>query len=501
MHHKNIKRIIVKQLKKDHPNWKSLKKKEKRVYSKQVSEAVMRDYDFSTELEVPLDELLGISDQTKFDDVLGLEAIGKLVKEHENNKFFVGKKLKTQCINIKDPVLRFVHELLDDRIINRLLSYRGYTPSKRDCFQSHFFKAELLKTLRYPEISYRKYCTEEYFGLDRKQNREFVGLPLHKKLMIDHTELSKFRSSLSFSQNINILTYVIYHAIRSGMLKNCSLHGVDGTELVNDNIRPLFSKELGDQKIRVYKDLNCDCGKRRNKRDKSPFFIGYKLHTLTAVDVETNHAFPLISLLAPGNHHDSLFLKSLIKLAQAIGIEMKLVTADEAYHDEEGAILQETGVDLITPPSQKIKLPDHVDLKTAEVTYDNYCDIPMRRLGSEDRYHEYKCDAQPGECMRSDCCPKYRFIPVDKGVFQSIPIDSQEAKSAINIRKNCERPFNLLKNREGLEKVRVRSQNSLFSQCTFATMATLLIDIESRCNDRSRYDPQMSIFNDEVEAA
>ncbi len=37
----------------------------------------------------------------------------------------------------------------------------------------------------YPEISCRKYCQEEYWGLDRKQNREFIGLPLHKKQLID----------------------------------------------------------------------------------------------------------------------------------------------------------------------------------------------------------------------------------------------------------------------------------------------------------------------------
>jgi len=52
----------------------------------------------------------------------------------------------------------------------------------------------------------------------------------------------------------------------------------------------------------------------------------------------------LVSLVGAENHHDSLFLKPLIKLAQAIGIDIKLITADQAYHDSDGSVLNETGV-------------------------------------------------------------------------------------------------------------------------------------------------------------
>jgi hypothetical protein len=58
-------------------------------------------------------------------------------------------------------------ELLDDRILNRLLANEGYSPTKRNWFPNNFFRAELLKAIKYPEISYRKFCTEEYLGLDR----------------------------------------------------------------------------------------------------------------------------------------------------------------------------------------------------------------------------------------------------------------------------------------------------------------------------------------------
>ncbi|RZB33387.1 MAG: hypothetical protein SRB1_01161 [Desulfobacteraceae bacterium Eth-SRB1] len=48
---------------------------------------------------------------------------------------------------------------------------------------------------------------------------------------------------------------------------------------------------------------------------------------------------------------------------------------------------------------------------------------------------------------------------------------------ALDIRKNGERPFNLLKKREGLEQIRVKSQHGVVVRSTFTTMATLLIEL------------------------
>ncbi len=62
------------------------------------------------------------------------------------------------------------------------------------------------------------------------------------------------------------------------------------------------------------------------------------MHTLTAIDVMTGHSFPIASVFAAGNHHDSLLLKPLIAFAQAMGTEMKLITADGAYHDDDGEL-------------------------------------------------------------------------------------------------------------------------------------------------------------------
>jgi len=185
--------------------------------------------------------------------------------------------------------------------------------------------------------------------------------------MIDHTRLSKFRSCLSFVQQINLLVYTLHYFYKSGLLGDCVVHGIDSTELANDCKVPLASPDINGKKIRIYNDIDCDCGTRHNKQDKSIYVIGYRLHTLTVIDAKTGHSFPLVSLLAPANHHDSHFLPFLVKLAQAMGIDIKLITADEAYHDKDGSLFGDTGVLLTTPPQAKVLVPENFDRESGAV--------------------------------------------------------------------------------------------------------------------------------------
>ena len=50
MHHKDIKAQIRKQLKTNYPNWKRLSRKEKKAIAKMVLDEVIKDYDFSQEI-------------------------------------------------------------------------------------------------------------------------------------------------------------------------------------------------------------------------------------------------------------------------------------------------------------------------------------------------------------------------------------------------------------------------------------------------------------------
>ena len=475
MHHKNIKLTALKQLKKQFPNWKRLSKKTKRDLARMVLAEVVAGYNFKQEIEAPLEELLAIETQLPAKGIINLDEMARFIDVINSNKITKFSSYKRSSIYVEDEELHFIDKLIDDGIINRLLAYDGYSPAMRGIFPGNLFRAELLKAIKYPEISYRKFCTKEYLGLDRKQNRVFIGLPLHKKLMIDHTQLCKFRLGLSFVQQINLLVYILHHFKQSGLLGDCHLHGIDSTELANYCKIPLSTISVNGKKIRIYNDLDCDCGARRNKRDKSKYVVGYRLHTLTAIDAKTGHSFPIASLLAPANHHDSNFLPFLVNLAQAMGIDIKLITADEAYHDKDGSLFEKTGVIITTPPSAKVSLPENVDGDSGSVFCNDSCSIAMLRVGLEKQIHEYKCGAEPRECQYYGTCSQRRYIPVDRGLFQQIPYETEQIKWAHDIRKNCERPFNLLKNQTGLETIRVRGNYATMARCTLSSIAVLLI--------------------------
>ena len=472
-----------------------MKKKAKKKLLKQVMAEVMNDYDYSQTVNLPIEELTGIDDQMPSKGIRTLAEMAQYIDNfHKDNLFLLDKKRKP-FLEIVDPEMKFIEGLFDDAVINSLVAPKGYSAPHRQIQPYQLFRMEILKVLKYPEISYRKFCTDEYFGKERKQNRRFVRLPLNKKKQIGHTELSHFRSRLSFTNLMNILVYILHYLHTSGCLENSVIHAIDSTELPSEINYPLCTVEIGKKKIRVYSDIDCDCGRRRKKRDKSQYVIGYRMHTLTAINPSTGHCFPLISLVGAANHHDSLFLKPLIKLAQSMGIDMKLITADQAYHDSDGSVLDETGVYVVAPPSEKAKLPDNVLEFPVRVTCNDSCEIPMRIMGCSPSGHEFGCTADPGECIFESTCRKSRTIAFDNGYFQPIPTFHDTAQKAIDIRKNCERPFNLIKKREGLEQTRVRSQHGVVARSTFTTIATLLIEMAgTRRKKEKKDDGQMDLF-------
>jgi len=492
---KNIRRLVKRQLKYNHPHWKKMKKKAKKKLLKQVVDEVKNNYDFSQPLNIPIEELTGIEDQVPSKGIKNLIEMAEYIDNFYSNNLFGLDKRRKPFPEIVDQELKFIDDLFDDPIINSLLAPKDYSAPHRKIQPYQLFRMEILKVIKYPEISYRKFCTDEYFGKERKQNRRFVRLPLNTNEQIDHTELCHFRTSLSFTQLMNILVYILHHLDESGCLENSVVHGIDSTELPAETNYPLCTVKVNGKKIRIYSDPDCDCGKRRNKRDKSQYVIGYRMHTLTAINPSTGHSFPLVSIVGAANHHDSLFLTPLIKLAQAMGIDVKLITADQAYHDSDGSVLEETGVYVIAPPSKKAVLPDNVLDFPVRVTCNDFCETPMRILGSLQNGHEFGCGAEPGECIFEQTCPKSRIISFDNGYFQPMPIFHNVSEQAIDIRKNCERPFNLMKKREGLEQTRVRSQHGVVARSTFTTIATLLIELAgTRQKHNHKEDDQMDLF-------
>ncbi|MBF0549665.1 MAG: transposase [Deltaproteobacteria bacterium] len=474
---KDIKRLAVKQLKKCFPNWQRLPKDKKKKLAKLVLDEISASYTLDQSMSIPLNELT--STPVPPAGVIPLNEMEGFVVQTTRHLLTFPNKLWQK--HFDDRELRLIDNLLDDEVVNRLLAPESYIPSMRNVYPANYFRAELLKSLRYPEVSYLKYCHQVINKLDRKRERAFLHLSLRKHVCIDHSQLSRFRTGLTFTQMVNLMTYMAYLLVKKGKISNpFHLCGVDSTELVACcSSFPLAKVTIGDKTVRIYSELDADCGKRRKKRNKSEYFVGYRLHTLVAIDPQTGCNYPLFSLVAPSNHHDNLFLEQILAFAKAMGLSIKVITADEGYVDTERneKIQKEYGVTVITPASRKANIPGHIDPKTHAVYMNGHCEIPMSYVGRTDLGHEFACGADPQQCFYSPTCAKYREIPLDARLFGQIPDQVDGVERVRSIRKHLERAFNLLKHREGLETLRVRSQHGVMVAATFAQMATLLLEI------------------------
>ena len=66
---------------------------------------------------------------------------------------------------------------------------------------------------------------------------------------------------------------------------------------------------------------------------------------------------------------------------------------------------------------------------------------------------------------------------VDTGAFGKIPYFIDGAQKIVAMRKVAERPFNLIKHRDGLEPLRTKGIHNSTVVATIANIATLLIEI------------------------
>jgi len=472
---KALKRLIVKQIKKNYPNFNSHTKREKKDIIKDIWKQVYNNYDFSTEPELSKQQLLNIEPLPQ--DIITIEQMKKLMAQKQTK--IIPLMPNASIKYIQDPELKDIYDIVNWNLINRLLADQHYTAGKRELQPVHFFRAELLKNLKYAELSYRKYSKNEINNPERKEYRAFIGLKSDQS--ISHSQLSQSRSALAFNKLLNVMVYFICLFLENKPLSPSTFYAMDSTEIAaKTSPYPLFKMKLGDKWIRVYQDIDADCGTRRPKRDKSTFVVGYRLHTLTVIDAQTEIAYPLLSILAPANHHDSNFLELLVDFAKNIGLDLNIVTTDQAYgdRDELEYIDNKHNVIILNAPKELTQLPKHVDGKTYAVRKNSSCSIDMVYAGCDDQYgHEFHCNAQPGECPFEGNCHKFRYIPIDTGAFGKIPYFLDGAQKIVAMRKVAERPFNLIKHRDGLEPLRTKGIHNSTVVATMANIATLLIEI------------------------
>ena len=473
---KSIKAEIRKQLK-NIGHWNRVSKKEKRILCRKIMEEVISRYNHRDLPEVSRNEQLQV------------ESLPAGVMTIEDIRNFVAS-LTTRLVSFKDPrkswyldsELRAIDSLLDDTVLNALLAPSGYTPSKREKTPAMLFRAELLKSLYYAEMSYRKYCKIEVNDLERKQNRTFIGLSRRRGVKIHHSELSAFRSGLSWKQQLNLLVYVLTRFFDSPLGKGSVYYGIDGTDLAAKMVsHPLLTLTVHiggkEEKIAVYSQRDTDCGERRNKSDRSKFFVGYKVHALTVLNPLTGKAYSLLSVVTGANHHDSNFLEPLVTLGKALGLDIGFMVADQAYNADDLAHFPD--ITLVTPPRPGVSLPDDVVLKQGVPTVfcHQSCETPMTWVGRDGLFHEFHCQATQGTCPYEMSCPRSRVIKSDNGYLGHVPRTEDWIQAVEATRKHCERPFNLIKHRNGSDRITVKSKHAVQVVQTTATIAILLLEI------------------------
>ena len=493
IHVKEIKRQLRKTLKKESPRFRDLGRKEKKVILSQLLKQITDQYDDTQPVTADSYELCGVEKTP--DNIYNMDEMDRLSKEF--NSGLLGLKLRSKTTAIKDPELEFVNDLCDWAFVNKLLEPDNYSHAHREKYPVHLFKAELLKSLKYPEISYRKYCEREINRKTQKENRAFIGLRRGQE--IHHSQLSNFRSSLSYSTLINIMVYFIHLFLNNKKLADHLVYAVDSTELAEKiSSYPLIKMRFRGQDIRIYQDIDADCGSRRKKRDKSIYVVGYRLHTLTAIDPQTEKAYPLLSILASANHHDSQFLEMLVDLGKAIGLKLNIVIGDQAYGkaNESDAIQKKHNVTILNQPKEIKELPEFVDKNSHCVFMNGLCDSPMEYRGKDEELgHEFHCSVEYGLCPFAGNCSRVRHIPVDTGIFGQILYQYKEVQQLCEMRKVAERPFNLLKHREGLEPLRTLTMQTTRTVTIIANIATLLIEIAGyRQKKKISKNEQLTLF-------
>jgi len=472
---KTLKQLVVKQIKKNYPKFNSHTKREKKEIIKNIWEQVYNNFDLNTEPELSKQELLNIEPLPQ--DIITIEQMKQLMAQKQTN--IIPLMPQASIKYIQDAELKEIYDIVNWNLINRLLADKNYTPGKRELQPVHFFRAELLKNLKYAELSYRKYTENEINHPERKEYRAFIGLKSDQS--ISHSQLSQFRSAVTFNKLLNVMVYFICLFLENKPLSPSTFYAMDSTEIAaKTSPYPLFKMKLGDKWIRVYQDIDADVGTRRPKRDKATFVVGYRLHTLTVIDAQNEIAYPLLSILAPANHHDSNFLELLVAFAKNIGLNLTIVTTDQAYgdRDELEYIHNKHNVIILNAPKELTQLPKHVDATTYAVRKNASCSVDMVYAGCDPQYgHEFHCQAQAGDCPFEGSCNKFRHIPVDTGVFGKIPYFLDDAQKMVAMRKVAERPFNLIKHRDGLEPLRTKGIHNSTVVATMANIATLVIEI------------------------
>jgi len=118
MQEKIIKRLVVKQLQKEFPNWRRLPKSKKKQLAKQALKEAVAGYDSKQASNVSLSELTGTLVPPP--GIIGLNDMEGFIEK--TTQCLLRFPVKRWQRHFDDPELREIDGLLDDRVLNELLA-------------------------------------------------------------------------------------------------------------------------------------------------------------------------------------------------------------------------------------------------------------------------------------------------------------------------------------------------------------------------------------------
>lgn len=102
---KDIKRMVINQIKKEHPNFNRLPKKFKKKIIKKIYTQIYTEYDSSKEPEIPLSELLNIDSIP--DKFISLEKMQQLIRGNQLKISHLSSSKENEAIKDDQRQLEF----------------------------------------------------------------------------------------------------------------------------------------------------------------------------------------------------------------------------------------------------------------------------------------------------------------------------------------------------------------------------------------------------------
>lgn len=355
-----------------------------------------------------------------------------------------------------------------------------------------------------PEISSFRQLEAILKNPKNQDYRNFIGVR-HPGEVPSHNSMSDFRSRAGVARFYTTLFHLVAQALQ--------VEGFLSTALASADSRPLYALVNGYKKRRCHCEEPCDCpktfsdpdagvGRQKTKANGSPFFIGYRKHTI--ILGTPDGPVPIISAVFAPKVGDNKVLLPLLKLLREhTELDLKYVVADLGYYDEKlhRKSLDETGTAVVTGLKKNADLPEAVNEQGQPE-----CPLGERLIwdGFEEGISWFRGDPEAcGSCPLQAGCDQQFGFPFHEAprIFSPIPHGSEIQDAMLNFRRQVELQYAQESNQLDAvlrhKKVPVRGLERVRIFAVMADISRLVRAMIGFCAGRDRTEG----FNKELDAA